>query len=194
MLQRSIGFGIFVFQCIQRRNLTFNSADLCVDLIDGAAVFGQHVQLGNICFQRINGILQCRFIALVVGELCIDGGSSVGDSITEIKFGIKPFVFIPTDQNLACKYGGRRCNGFTVQNRLGFFTQCAIVKCNGVLKFQCKVIAVYRYGISTAVAYKLADIGSAAGSESAAIIVLHRDTDRCILTGQRTCHSDCVIK
>ena len=193
MFQSSIGFGIFIFKGIKFRNLTCNRSYLCVYLRNGAAVFGQLVQLGNIFFQRINGILQCLFVALVVGELCIDGGSSVGDSITEIKFGIKPFVFIPTDQNLACKYGGRRCNGFTVQNRLGFFTQCAIVKCNGVLKFQCKVIAVYRYGISTAVAYKLADIGSAAGSESAAIIVLHRDTDRCILTGQRTCHRDCFI-
>ncbi len=151
--------GNSVFQCVDRgiqyRACAFNgslqrrilcvgiSLCICDCLIELAHFLGQFFCAdliiercfhGVYCgFKRINGILQCLFVALVVGELCIDSGIICVDSITEIKFGGKTAVCIPTDQNLARKYGCRGCNGFATQNSLGFTAQCAIVKGNGVL-------------------------------------------------------------
>ena len=113
-------------------------------------------------------------------KLCIDGFICI-DSITEIKFGGKIAVCIPTDQNLACKCGCRGCNGFAIQNRLGFTAQCAVVKCN----HQCRFISDIRICVvlrSESILCRDFGIGFIVTCIYNKVSVKHRDPTTCHIT------------
>ena len=85
------------------------------------------LNLFNATFKLINGILQCRLIALVVNELCINGGVC-SDRSSKIKRGLICSIRKPAHEDVAVDHGYIPVDCGALDNRLGFTAQCSVIE------------------------------------------------------------------
>ena len=98
---------------IQISNCLCKSSGICFACQSGFYSINFTLQF---CLCGIDLIVQFRFVALVVGELCIDGGIC-GNGISEIKRGLICSIRKPAHKDVAVNYGVFKRNRITLDNR-----------------------------------------------------------------------------